>query len=144
MKKKLLKIFLVLFGIGLFVGICTYLYVFHKPHRNIANEKPAYTLNAFQLLDEFNVSEDSSYIKYGDKVLQVDGKIEELSSSDTTLSIILSNPEKGISCSFEAEYCLKNKDRIKQLKIGTPVTLKGKCDGYDMIMGVVLTRCVLL
>ena len=142
--KKWLKILLILFGIGLFAGICTYMYVFHKPHRNVAAEKPTFIMKAADLTSEFTANEDSCNKKYGDKVIQVDGKIADISKSDTTLSVTLDDPSKGVNCSFESEYCIKNKDQIKLLKVGDQVTLKGKCDGFDMIMGVVLTRCVLL
>ena len=36
---------------------------------------------------------------------------------------------------------MNEKEIINQLQLGDKISLKGKCDGFDMIMGVVLTRC---
>jgi hypothetical protein len=143
MKKKLLKIFLILLGIGVLSGIGVYIYVFHKPHRNLANEDAQFVVTAPQLLSEFSTSEDSTYKKYGDKALQVKGKIVDITAQGKDLTIILEDKSTGVSCSFETEYLAKNKEALNKLKIGDEVTIKGKCDGYDAIMGVVLTRCVL-
>jgi hypothetical protein len=51
---------------------------------------------------------------------------------------------EGITCSFDSLSMVKSSDKLRQIKAGDEVVLKGQCDGYDMIMGVVLSRCVLL
>jgi hypothetical protein len=140
--KKIFKIILILFVIGLVCGFGVYMYVFHKPHRNLANEKPAFTLSAADLIKQFSEKEDSCYKVYGDKAVQVNGKIADISKKgDIIQTIVLENSTSGVSCGFDSLYSVENSEKIAKLKVGEDVTLKGKCDGYDMIMGVVLTRC---
>ena len=47
--KKLIKIGIILFLLGIVAATGTYFYVFHKAHRNIAKEKPAYEICAKDL-----------------------------------------------------------------------------------------------
>ena len=60
--KKLLKIGLVLFLFGIVAAVGTYFYVFHKPHRNIAKEVPAYVVCAKKLYTEFSEDEIIAYV----------------------------------------------------------------------------------
>lgn len=139
--KKFLKIVLILFIIGLVCGFGVYMYVFHKPHRNVANEKPAFELDAKDLLSQYSANEDSCNKVYGDKALQVSGEIVDIAKKgELVQSIILVDSNSGVSCGFDSAYSVENRPRLNALKIGDEVTIKGKCDGYDMIMGVVLTR----
>lgn len=142
--KKLFKIALYLFLIGLVIGLGTLYYVFNKPHRNIAKEKPLYTLNASTLLNEFSENEDSAYQKYGDKTILVKGIISELTKTDSSLNISLESEINGVNCAIDYGKMLKlNANLMDNLSVGDSVKIKGKCDGYDMIMGVVLTQCII-
>lgn len=142
--RNFLRLTLILFGIGVFAGIGTYIYVFHKPARNIVKEKPEYVMNAQDLLGQFTNAEDSSYAKYGDKVIQVTGPVADVAIKSNTASIMLLDAMSGINCAFDSISVVQHKDELDKIQVGQNITLKGKCDGYDMIMGVVLTRCVLL
>ena len=142
--KKLLKIGLILFGIGLVSGFATYLYVFHKPHRNIAKEKAAYVLSANEIYKDFSENEDSSFVKYGNKVLQINGEVVDIQLKPNQAEITMNDAMESVNCMFDSTAVVNYYDRLKKLKAGDKVELKGQCDGYDMIMGVVLTRCVLL
>lgn len=142
--KKFLKIGLILFCIGLIAGTGTYIYVFHKPHRNIAKEKPAYIVDAHSFYSEFSSDENSGYQKYGNQVIQLTGKVVNVAIEKNNASITLLDEMEGISCSFDSLSMVKNLDKLRQVKSGDEVILKGQCDGYDMLMGVVLSRCVLL
>lgn len=142
--KKLLKIGLVLFAIGLISGFAIYMYVFHKPHRNIAKEQAAFILSANEIYRDFSTNEDSSFVKYANKVIQVNGEIVDLQFNENQAAITMNDAMESVNCIFDSTTMVKNIDKLKQLNIGDKVELKGQCDGYDMIMGVVLTRCVLL
>ncbi|MBA7534500.1 hypothetical protein ES705_26748 [subsurface metagenome] len=142
--KKLIKIGLLLFGIGILSATGTYLYVFHKPHRNIAKEKPSYIIDAVNFYDEFIHDEEESYLKYGDKVIQVSGEVVEFNLRDNGASLVYLNPLEGVNCSFDSTTVIRYNDKLSDIDVGDRVTVKGKCDGFDFIMGVVLTRCVLI
>ena len=142
---KIVKVLLILLVIGLVCGFGVYMYVFHKPHRNIANEKPAFSLTASELLTQFSEKEDSCNKTYGDKTIQVTGKIVDMTKKDNiVLTVVLDNSTTGVSCSFDSAYSAEHAPVIGKFEVGSEVVLKGKCDGYDAIMGVVLTRCALV
>jgi len=144
MMKKRLKIFLIIAVVGLVIGLSTVYYVFNKPHRNIEKEAPSFTLEAKVLYYEYNNDEELSNQKFADKVIQVNGKIVELSIEGYQISVVLNDEMEGISCALDSLTIDQNKSVINTLKIGDNITLKGKCDGFDMIMGVVLTRCFII
>ena len=142
---KIVKILLILAVIGLVSGFGVYMYVFHKPERNIANEAPAFTISASDLLSQFSEKEDSCNKIYGNKTIQVSGKIVDITKKDNiVLTIILENSNSGISCNFDSAYSVENASSIGKFEMGVNIEIKGKCDGYDAIMGVVLTRCALI
>jgi hypothetical protein len=140
--KKLLKIVIILIIIGIICGIGVYIYVFHKPQRNLANEKPSFTLNANDLIKQFSEKEDSSFKVFGNKAIQVNGIIADITKKDNLIqNIVLENSSSGVSCNFDSLYSIENSVKIAKFKLGDSIILKGKCDGYDMLMGVVLSRC---
>jgi len=141
MKKKLLKIGIILFGIGLLSAFGVYMYVFHKPHRNVEAEKPAFIINASDLFNEYSTNEEGGKTKFQNKVLQVTGSIAEVTIGEDEATIVLVDATSGISCAMDSLVAVQMKDKIKTLKVGENITLKGKCDGFDAIMGVVLTKC---
>jgi hypothetical protein len=142
--KKLFKIGLILFSVGLLLGLATYIYVFHKPHRNIGKEKAAYILSANQIYQDFSTQEDSSYVKYGNKVIQVNGQVADIQLQSNQATITMNNTMESVNCIIDSTTMVENIDQIKQISVGDNVELKGQCDGYDMITGVVITRCILL
>ena len=142
--KKIIKIGLILFLIGVVSATGTYLYLFHKPHRNIAREKPAFEMNAEDLYTEFSSDETTSYEKYGNKVLQVTGKVVEFDLNSNGASLVYVDPMEGINCEFDSTTVADTRNELSKIDVGKIVTLKGQCDGFDLIMGVVLTRCVLI
>ncbi len=142
--KKIVKIGLILFGVGVLSAAGTYMYVFHKPHRNVAKEKPAYVLNAEDLVIEFSSDENVSYEKYGNKVIQISGEVVDINVSSNSASLTILDEMEGISCAFDSLSMVKYHEKLVQIQKGDKVEIKGQCDGYDMIMGVVLSRCVLL
>ncbi|MCP4311035.1 MAG: hypothetical protein GY790_07220 [Bacteroidetes bacterium] len=142
--KKLFRIILILGAVGILSAFSVYMYVFHKPHRNIAKEAPAYVMDAQSFYSEFSSDETSAYEKYGNQVVQVSGEVIDISMSDNSASLVLLDEMEGIACAFDSLGIVRQKGHLEGIQIGDNVNLKGQCDGYDMIMGVVLTRCILL
>jgi len=135
-----LKIILIITGFILFFGLGATYYVFNKPHRNIAKERPAFIMEASELFEEFNMNEDLGNKKFGNQVIQVSGKVTEIPMDENGISFILNNSMEAVNCTIDVQY----EDKVKKIKLGGKVTLKGKCDGFDMIMGVVLIKCILI
>jgi hypothetical protein len=139
-----LKITLIILAIALIAGSSSVYYIFNKPHRNIEIETPAYTIEAESLYNEFNKDEVFANQTYVDQVVQVSGTIVELFIDEYQISIVLSDNIEGVSCELDSLTIDREESIINSLKIGDQITLKGKCDGFDMIMGVVLTRCFII
>lgn len=142
--KKGLKNLLILGLIGVVVGVGVVYYVFNKPHRNIEKETPAFTMTANELFNEYNANEEAGNLKFGDQVVQVSGAIVDISNEGGEISIVLNDEMEAVNCALDSMMIVKNKSMVESLAVGDNVTLKGKCDGFDMIMGVVLTRCYII
>ena len=142
--KKGLKIFLIVVIVGIVTGLSTVYYVFNKPHRDVEGEVPSFKMNAVALYTEYSNDEESSNHKFADKVVQVSGEIAELSLDGYQVSVVLNDDMEGVNCALDSMTIDNHKTFIDALKIGDKITLKGKCDGFDMIMGVVLTRCFII
>ena len=139
-----LKIFLIVLAAALIAGSSSVYYVFNKPHRNIDLESPAYNIDAKSLFNEFSNDESFANQTYSNQIVQVTGNIAEIFMDEYQVSIVLNDNIKGVSCELDKLTIDRNKTNIKSLQIGDQITLKGKCDGFDMIMGVVLTRCFII
>lgn len=139
-----LKIFLIILAIAIIAGSSSVYYIFNMPHRNIDLESPAYIIDAKSLFNDFNDDEVFASQTYSDQVIQVTGVIAELFIDEYQISIVLNDELNGVSCELDSLTIDRNKTIINSLQIGDLITLKGKCDGFDMIMGVVLTRCFII
>jgi hypothetical protein len=89
-------------------------------------------------------SKDGSYEKYGNKVIRIKGAVENITLNKNSASIVFIDEMDGVNCAFDSLSMIKNLEKLKKINVGDSIELKGQCDGYDMIMGVVLSRCVLL
>jgi hypothetical protein len=135
--KKLFKIPLLLFVIGLMAGAGMFLYVFHKPQRNLVSEKTIASFKADSLMVTFETDETSANIKYLDKAIEVTGTIDEITPNQNTITINLKVEDVdfgGIKCTLDPGNALK----ANELKPGQTITLKGKCTGYinDTDLGI--------
>ncbi|MBN2350062.1 MAG: hypothetical protein JXJ22_14575 [Bacteroidales bacterium] len=139
--KKIVKIGLIAGLTGILIAAGSVYYVFNKPHRNVEKEKPAFVLDASEFIQEFNQDENASYEKYGDQVIQVKGEVVDVSRTGNEISLVLDDEFDGISCALDSVAVVKDSKMLESLGVGDIVTVKGKCDGKDMIMGIVLTRC---
>jgi len=143
MKKGIRNLFFLALA-GLVIGAGVVYYVFNKPHRDVEGEAAAYTMSASEFFEEYSANEEAGNLKFGDKIIQVSGQIVEISKLDNEVSIVLNDEMEGINCALDSLMVAENQKRINTLNVGDDITLKGKCDGFDMIMGVVLTRCFIV
>jgi hypothetical protein len=129
-KKKHIKLVLYIkLGLIAMVAIIVF-FVFNKPHRDVAQTAPAFSLSATELFNNYDANEAASNKKYLDKVLQVEGKV---------LEIILENPAKPeavfttenaagtVTCGFKPEEL----EKVKAIKIHSTITIKGECKGFN-------------
>ena len=139
--KKGVKIILIIIAAGIILGGGGVYYVFNKPHRDVEGEKAAFTMDAKALFDEYNANEAAGNLKFGDKIIQVKGKIVEVTKDGFQVSVVLNDEMEAVNCTLDSVTIVNDKALVEAIKVGDEISLKGKCDGFDMIMGVVLTRC---
>lgn len=100
------------------VGAVAYLYVFHKPHRDIAAEDASETLTAAALVEEYNEDVTSANAQYLDQVIEVSGTLGEVTENSVKL-------EEGVYCD------LTPGSNTAELKVGQRITVKGRIVNYD-------------
>ncbi|MEQ1587819.1 MAG: hypothetical protein ABL895_18175 [Cyclobacteriaceae bacterium] len=129
MKKILIGILLAL---GVTSGVIYLMY--NKPHRNPATETPI-KVSATELFKSFESNETEANQLYLDKVLEVTGKITEVSSNQNGMPVLALETENivfGVRCTME------NGELITQ--VGETVTVKGICTGY--LSDVIITNAI--
>jgi predicted phosphodiesterase len=114
-------------------------YVFQPASKTVEREKPDYTLEASDLVKEFETDEESANALYRNKIVQVSGIIDNITEDKDVITITLKNPGSvsGTICSFNKSTVMD-----KKFEIGSRVDIKGVCDGY--LLDVVMTRCALV
>lgn len=148
MKNKIIKYGGIMGVVGFMIVLSVAIYMFNKPKRNIAKTKAEYALTATQLVTEFMQNEQAANSKYLSaaygKVIQISGIIGEINlTGDTILNLSLKEPEMksgSVNCSMQRTEL----NKIKLLKIGDKVTVKGECTGYlDITNEVSVIKCLL-
>lgn len=109
-------------------------YMYNKPVESLENKKPDVTINAEQLLADYEENEQLANDKYLGKVVQVNGKVAEISTGEGKSKIHLetSNPISVVITELDEG------NTAEGLKIGDQATIKGMCSGY--LSDVILVR----
>ena len=129
MKKILL---LLLFVAAIAAGIGYYLW--NKPHRTAADEKPFVTLTSSELLTEFATNESATTEKYRDKVIQISGElIKAAADSSGNVQVVLEAGDEMNTVSVT----LMNGASVPTETPGTMIEVKGICNGFlpDDLLG---------
>lgn len=139
--KRIVLAGLVLLIIG---GIALW-YIFTEKFNDTSKETAAYTVNAMDLIKEFQDNDSASNIKYAEKIITVNGRITETEPADTTINIKMRDTltDAYIIFAFQQQH-LKE---AKQLQVGDSVSIKGSCSGgtYSKILEtefVTFKRCM--
>tara|TARA_R110000850_G_scaffold22122_1_gene64509 strand:- start:1249 stop:1638 length:390 start_codon:yes stop_codon:yes gene_type:complete len=112
------KVILIILVLGVLGGIGAYFYVFHKPHRDLANEEAALTEQANILVDKFRENVESANSVYLDQIVEVNGVAAEVHPDHILL-------EGGV-------YCTLAEDALNpEVNQGGEITVKGRVVGYD-------------
>ncbi len=131
--KKLLKIGLILAGLGLIAAALVWKFYVNKPHDDIEKATPAYSLATEQIWKEFTTDSQKSSSLYNNKVIELSGKVNRVNSNDSLVSVVFDMEvdsmfgNKSISCEMLQKY----NDEAKTIAPGTLIKIKGFCTGYD-------------
>lgn len=146
MSKKTITRVLIPVLILLLLGAVYVYREFNRKAPDTADLTPAYELTGTQLLETFQQDEKKANTLYLGKVLAVSGIIKSLSSDSAGVQTLVI----GDTASLSSVRCIMNGETgsdAGSLAVGTRVTIKGICTGYnadDMGLGadVLLNRCV--
>ena len=124
--------------VSIMVAVAIVLFVVNKPHQSIADETPAFRLDAGTLVGDYDKDEKKANSKYLGKIVEVQGVIaEKLKDKNGNVNLTLQGPElSGVGCEFEPSA----QKSVANLKEGQEVKIKGICTG--VLMDVVLVDCV--
>lgn len=127
MKKIIITIF-ILGALGAGIGY----YLYNKPVASLEHKKPDITVSAAKLITDYEADEKTANDTYLGKVVQVNGKIANITSDEGKMKIHLET-ENPISLVI-AE--MEDSSKTGSLKTGDEIMLKGLCSGYlsDVIL----------
>jgi hypothetical protein len=145
--KKILIGIVVLAVLGAAIGF----YLKNKTVGGLENTTPDYTITATQLFKDFSDDETGSLKKYNNKVLLVEGTVQDVKPvNDSISSVLLFADESGlgtVKCGLEKEYV----EASKKINVDDTIKIKGVCSGISkvedfgiVILDIELSRCVIV
>ncbi len=134
-KKTYLFIGLFLIFLGLSFGIFKY----NKPHLNIAKSKTTVHINDTSLVEAFHANETLANAKYLDQIIEVKGRISEITKNHSSPIISLGKGDLfgNVVCHLSPQEILK----VNQLEIGKTIIIKGICTGF--LMDVTISNAII-
>ncbi len=143
---SVLKKTLVLIAILVAVGGGAIWYIFNLKFSDTRELKADYTVNALDLIHEFEKNDSLSNRKYSEKIVEVKGMVSEVEAADTTVNIKMADSTSGsyIIFAFQQQHLAE----AKNIKQGDNVSIKGSCSGgaYSEILEtefITFKRCAL-
>ena len=134
-KKKYLKWFFIAGVTLLLIGAGIYLYYILKPHKDTANVKADYVVEAIPFIKEFEKDVAEANTKYAEKIIAVTGTVTATEAADTTINIKMEDSSSGSYLIFDFQK--QHLDEARSLKPQDVVTIKGSCSGgiFSKILG---------
>ncbi|MGY3794586.1 OB-fold protein [Aquimarina sp. 433] len=122
-----------------FLSISVYYLIFGGEYINVVATEPELHLSSTSLVASFSRDEQTANDNYKNKVVEVTGSIKEISYLNNRSTLILEGNTKSSSiiCDIQPNHKMK----LKKLKEGDTITIKGVCKGY--LKDVILLNCVL-
>jgi hypothetical protein len=129
---KWIKILIGLVIVGVIGGIAGYVFVYNKPHPDIENKKPDYSLTAVELFQSYRNNQQATSEKYNGKVLEITGNVTRLETSGD-LTIAVFGLDEGIFGVEGIRVTMheNHKEAIKNHDLSKQITIKGLSDGFN-------------
>ena len=127
LSKSSIKKFLIAIAILVAIGIAAVWYIFTETFTDTGIEKAAFTVTAHLFIKEFETDLVKSNKKYTEQIITVNGRIDAIENADTTVNIKMADSTTGSYAIFAFQQ--KDMAKVKQLKEGDSVSIKGSCSG---------------
>lgn len=139
------RILLGIFAIAV-IGAGVIYYVFTEKFTDTNEVKADFTVNALDLIHEFEKNDSLANKKYSEKIIVVNGMVSEVEGADTTVNIKMADTTSGSYVIFAFQQ--QHRNQAKSIKTGDSVSIKGSCSGgvYSQILEtefITFKRCVL-
>lgn len=113
---------------------------YNRRPSDLTGAKPAFTIAATDLVNEFETDEPAANKKYLGKIIQLTGMIASARYlQDTLTSIIIGEGMHKVSCEFDKRHTTK---ALGQQQEANSITIKGICTGY--LLDVEMNRCIIV
>ena len=144
-RKKVIRYILIAVFILIAVAALYIYKEYTRTHTDTALLKPDYSLEATNLIKDFEMNEKASNKKFWDKVIRVEGIVKDIIKDDNgfyTLALGDTSSMSSVRCSIDSVH--SNGAAIVQK--GSIISIKGICSGFkaDELLGsdVILVRSV--
>ena len=141
-KNKGVKKIYIIISVGLILAVALYLYINHKPHRDVAAEE-AVKIKSSELFKAYETNEKKADELYLNKVLEVSGEVGEILEDTKGAGVIILKGENdffGVKCALQADQ----KNKLKKVEEGSVVKVKGLCTGGGGGLDVELVKCTVI
>jgi hypothetical protein len=127
-------------------AVAIYIYKeYNRTHKDTSKLKPDYSIEAAQLVKEFEENEKATGTKYWDKIVKVDGLVKDVLKDDKGFYTVVLGDTASMSsvrCSIDSVHG----NEAAQVQKGSIIAIKGICSGFnaDEMLGsdVILVRSV--
>ncbi len=121
-------------------------YIFSEKFSDTSEMKADFTVNALDLIDEFEKNDSLANKKYAEKMIVVNGMVSEVEAADTTVNLKMIDTTSGNYIIFAFQQ--QHREDAKKIKEGDQVSIKGSCSGgaYSKILEtefITFKRCAL-
>ena len=130
---KYVKIILIIAAFGLVAAALVWKFYINKPHQDIENATPDFSMTTEELWKQFATDEQKAGHTYNDKVIELTGTVGRVIDNDSVVSIdfIMEADsmygDKSISCEMLSKY----NDKARKLEKDNSVKIKGYCIGFN-------------
>src|SRR5688500_9427359 len=123
MKRRTIIILCILIVIAA-AGIYTYS-EFNRKHPDMADVTSAFSIDAVELVKEFEKDDSSAEKKYLGKIVTVQGTLKEINDAGNSITIVLGDTASMLSvrCAMDTGFSLNTESMLK----GSSLTVKGNC-----------------
>lgn len=136
-KKAYLILSFIFIGI---IAVALSFYIYNKPHIDIQGSDADYYLSAQQLIADYRDFEVESDKKYSERLIEVEGRMHEVSTlkGNTVIALKYAGSPSSVICHMLPE----ESEKVLKLKKGQIIKIKGICTGY--LLDVIMVRCILV
>ena len=130
----------------LLLGAGAVWYTYNEKFADTSTTKPDFTVNALDLIHEFENNVSLANKKYAEKIVVVNGMVSEVEGAGTTVNIKMADTTSGAYIIFAFQQ--QHRDDAEKIKQGDRVSIKGSCSGgaYSQILEteyITFKRCTL-